>query len=98
MTLKKQEGWESFVLFCLLSCTGTIYKKIMHQWVWSDQCYGSGSISESGLDPDSMGPWIRIRIWIRNKDPDLVPGGQKCPTNKIKGNKFHFFEVLDVVF
>jgi hypothetical protein len=37
------------------------------------QCCGSGSVSGSGLDPDSMGPWIRIRI--RNSDSD--PGGQK---------------------
>jgi hypothetical protein len=30
---------------------------------------------ESGSDPDSLGPWIRIRIRISNPDPD--PGGQK---------------------
>jgi hypothetical protein len=44
------------------------------------QCHGSGSVSGSELDPDSMGPWIRIRIRIRNPDP----GGQKWPTNTDK--------------
>jgi hypothetical protein len=53
------------------------------------QCCGSG------LDPDSMGPLIRILICIRNPDPD--PGGKK-PTNIEKVYKFHFFGVLDVLF
>ncbi len=37
------------------------------------QCCGTGF----GLDPDSMGPWTRIRMRIRNPDPDPDPGGQK---------------------
>jgi hypothetical protein len=37
----------------------------------------------SALDPD----WIRIRILIRNSDPD--PGGQKRPTKIEEMKKFH---------
>jgi hypothetical protein len=40
---------------------------------------GSGSVSGSGLDPDSIG----------SVDPDPEPGGQKLPTKVEKNLKFH---------
>jgi hypothetical protein len=42
------------------------------------------------------GQWIRIRIWIRNPDPD--PGGQKSPTKNGKNLDIEFFEVLNILF
>ncbi len=36
--------------------------------------------------------WIRIDF--DRLDPDLDPGGQKCPTKKKKREEISFFEVL----
>ncbi len=57
--------------------TSTLHHPFFHSL---QQCCGSGS----GLDPDSMGSWIRIQE------------GKNDPQTKKKVNKFHFFEVLDV--
>jgi hypothetical protein len=43
--------------------------------------------SVSDPDPYWIGQWIRIRISIRNPDPD--PEGLKGPTRVAKINKFH---------
>jgi hypothetical protein len=43
-------------------------------------------------DPDSMGPWIRIR----KRNPYL--GAQIWPSKIEKSSEISFFEVLDVLF
>ncbi len=38
--------------------------------------------------------WIQWGQWIRIRNPDPDPGGQKLPA-KVEKNKISYFEVLD---